>query len=274
MEELEAYQEYGNQIEEYIRPATFPLAIKLLKNESEIPEGAKRPKRDLELQNFVCQNFRMVRSYGWTIAITEEDIVCKLARAVYGWDDVSEKTAEWGHKFNIGLYSKDLKTSQKLDECLYTLPEEHIGLVISPLTRTKIIPDIVQIYCTPAQAMRFIQGYLFMKGGVMNFTAAGRIGSCHEGVIKPIQTNEPQLIILGNGDRVWGGAEDNEVLFSIPRNKLGIVMKGLEATHKAGLRYPIPKYMNYTPGFQMKFKKDADGRAGGTLVKEDKDPED
>ncbi len=267
MEKLNIYKEYGKKIEKYIRPETFPLAIKLIQNESEIPKTAKRPKRDLKLQNFVCQNFRMARSYGWTIAITEEDIACKLARIVYSWDLISEETAKWGHQFNIGLYSKDFETSKKLDKCLYILPKGYIGLVISPLTRTKIIPDVIQIYCNPAQAMRFIQAYLYMKGGVMSFSAAGRMGSCHEGVIKPFQLKEPQLIILGNGDRVWGGAEDNELLISIPNDKINLVLEGLEATHKAGLRYPIPKYMNYTPGFQLKFKKKAEKRAGGTIVK-------
>ncbi|TFG00925.1 MAG: hypothetical protein EU541_01030 [Promethearchaeota archaeon] len=268
MQDLEPYRNYGKEIEEYIRPTSFPLAIKLIKSEEEIPKNAKRPKKDLNLQNFVCQNFKMARSYGWTIAITEEDVVCKLARMVYRWDDISDETAKWGHKFNVGLYSKDLETSKKLNDCLYLLPEKYFGIVISPLTRTKIIPDIIQIYCNPAQAMRFIQGYLYMKGGVMNFAAAGRMGSCHEGVIKPLQTNEPQLIILGNGDRVWGGAEDNEVLFSLPETKLETIIKGLKATHKAGLRYPIPKYMNYTPGFQLQFKKKATRRAGGTIVKD------
>jgi uncharacterized protein (DUF169 family) len=269
MEKLDIFKEYGKKIEEYIRPSTFPLAIKLMKNESEIPKSAKRPKRDLTLQNFVCQNFRMARSYGWTIAITEEDISCKLARIVYSWDEITEKTLNWGHKFNIGLYSKDLETSKKLDEYLHILPKDYIGLVISPLTRTKIIPDIIQIYCNPAQAMRFIHAYLYMKGGVMSFSAAGRMGSCHEGVIKPFQVKEPQLVILGNGDRVWGGAEEHEILFSIPEDKINLILEGLEATHKAGLRYPIPKYMNYTPGFQVKFEKKAEKRAGSTIVKKD-----
>ncbi|TXT65689.1 MAG: hypothetical protein BAJALOKI1v1_390009 [Promethearchaeota archaeon] len=268
MEELTQYKVYGEKIEKYIRPGSFPLAIKLIKEEEEIPKEAKRPKKDLKLQNFVCQDFRMARSYGWTIAVTEEDIVCKLARVVYSWDELNETTVNWGHQFNIGLYSKDLQTSQKLDECLYILPKGYLGLVISPLTRTKIEPDVVQVYCNPAQAMRFIQSYLYMKGGVMTFSAAGRIGSCHEGVIKPFLTKEPQLIILGNGDRVWGGAEDNEILFSIPEPKLGFIIEGLESTHKAGLRYPIPKYMNYTPGFQTNFKKTAHHRAGGTILKD------
>ncbi|MFX1315597.1 MAG: hypothetical protein ACFE9T_07000 [Promethearchaeota archaeon] len=57
-------------------------------------------------------------------------------------------------------------------------------------------------------------------------------------------------------------------MFSIPKSKLEIVLEGLEATYKASLRYPIPKYMNYKPGFQTAFKRKAKAKAGGTLVKE------
>jgi uncharacterized protein (DUF169 family) len=166
------------------------------------------------------------------------------------------------------LYAKDLDTSKKLEQHLYFLDNEYIGLVISPLSRTKIRPDVIQVYCNPAQAMRITQSYLYMKGGVLKFTDMGRIGSCHLGVIKTFQTDEPQLVILGNGDRVWGGAEDNEIMYSIPKSKVSVVIEGLEATHTAGLRYPIPKYMNYKPGFQLNFKKRAEKRAGGTLVKD------
>ena len=267
-ENLEKYWNYGTKFEEYLRPATFPIAIKLIKNENEIPLNSRRPKRDLKIQNFICQNFLMVRRYGWTIAITEEDCICRLARAVYGWDPLSDEMAEWGHKFNIGLYAKDIETSKKFQTYLYLFSNEYKGLVISPLTRTKVVPDVVQIYCMPAQAMRLTQAYLYMEGGMLEFTDAGRVGSCHIGIIKTIQTDKPQLVILGNGDRVWGGAEDYEVMYSIPRSKLDLIIEGLEATHRAGLRYPIPKYMNYKPGFQASFQKRAVKRAGGTLVKD------
>jgi len=265
---LEIYQQYGQKIEELLRPATFPLAIKLIKNQDEIPSLSKRPKKDIKNQNFICQNFSIARRYGWTITVLEEDCVCKLARGVYGWDSPSDEMREWGHQFNIGLYAKDLDTSKKLEQHLYFLDNEYIGLVISPLSRTKIRPDVIQVYCNPAQAMRITQSYLYMKGGVLKFTDMGRIGSFHIGVIKTFQTDEPQLVMLGNGDRVWGGAEDNEIMYSIPKSKLRVVIEGLEATHTAGLRYPIPKYMNYKPGFQLNFKKRAEKRAGGTLVKD------
>jgi uncharacterized protein (DUF169 family) len=265
--ELDRYRTYGERIEALIRPTTFPLAVKLIKSETEIEPEYKRPSRDMALQNFVCQNFKMSRSYGWTIAFTEEDINCKLARAIYGWDIITAEDKEFAEAFSVGLYAKDSAAEGKFEHYLYTLNNEYLGLIISPLTRTKIVPDSVLIYCLPAQAMRFVQGYLFMEGGVLEFSAAGRAGSCHEGVIKTIKTNKPQYVTLGNGDRIWGGAQDYEVMFSCPGEKLDILMEGIEKTHTAGLRYPIPQYMNYSPGFQSSFEKAAMDRAGGTIKK-------
>jgi len=265
---LDTYRELGRKIEELIRPGSFPLAVKLVKSESEIQPEYKRPARDLGFQNFVCQNFKMCRSYGWTMALTQQDINCRAARLVYGWDTITEEAAKTESGFDIGLYANDPETSRKLAEHIYGLNNAFEALVISPLTRTKVVPDVVMIYCLPAQAMRFIQGYLYFEGGVLEFTAAGRIGSCHEGVAKTFLTKKPQLAVLGNGDRIWGGAQDSEVMFACPREKLEVLIKGLEKTHQAGLRYPVPAYMNFPPGFQKSFEKKALERAGGTLIKE------
>ncbi len=267
-ENLEKYRKYGKKFEDLLRPSSFPIAIKFVKDKLEIPSNYKKPKSHLNLQTFICQTFKMVRSYGWTMAMTEEDCACRLARYIYGWDPMTEEEKNFGNMFSVGLYAKDLDTAKKWQEEIYLVKEKYSGIIISPLTRTKIEPDVVQIYCNAAQAMRLIQAYLYYKGGILNFTSAGRGASCHEGVIKTYQTDEPQLVILGNGDRVWGGAEDSEIMFSIPKSKLEIVLDGLEATHKAGLRYPIPKYMNYNPGFQSAFEKIAKQKAGGTIVKE------
>jgi uncharacterized protein (DUF169 family) len=266
--DLEQCHQIGKNIEYYIRPATFPLAVKIVRDKSDVNFPHKRPSTDLHLQNFVCQNFKMSRTYGWTMLITEKDINCKIARMVYRWDVVDAKTLEEMKKFPIGLYAKNAAANDKFEKHLYGLDKDFHGLAISPLSRSKIIPDVVLIYCLPAQAMRFIQAYLYVQGGVLEFTAAGRVGSCHEGITKPLKTGKPQLVMLGNGDRIWGGAQDSEVLFSCPVNKLEILIEGLAATHKAGLRYPIPTYMNYAPGFQESFENKAWERAGGTIARE------
>jgi len=267
--DLEKFRTMGEQLERYIRPATFPLAVKLIKPDTLIDFPCKSPLKDLGLQNFVCQNFKISRSYGWTIRIGPEDINCRSARGIYGWDKDAEDASGGMRDFAVGLYSKDAKTLEKALEFFFPMEEEILGLVISPLARTKVVPDVVLTYCNPAQVMRLIQGYLYNEGGVMEFTAAGRTGSCHEGITKPIITQKPQLVMLGNGDRIWGGAQDSEVMFSCPREKLDVLMDGLKTTHEAGLRYPVPTYMNYSPGFQDSFEKKALKRSGVTLVKDD-----
>jgi uncharacterized protein (DUF169 family) len=266
-ENLDDYREMGKKLEEYIRPATYPLAVRMIGSDSEIQTGYKRPLKEMNVQNFICQNFKMSRSYGWTMAITEEDVSCKMARVIYGWDSITEESREWMNLFSVGLYAKDTETSEKMREHLWLVEDDCHGLVISPLARTKVVPHVVLIYCLPAQAMRLIQGYLYCEGGALDFTATGRIGSCNEGVVKTFLTGKPQLVILGNGDRIWGGAQDSEILFACPHDKLKTLVDGLEKTHAAGLRYPIPTYMNYSPGFQESFEKKATERAGGTLVK-------
>jgi len=43
MADLKRYREYGDELERRLRSKTFPLAIKLLKKEKDIPEGPKNP---------------------------------------------------------------------------------------------------------------------------------------------------------------------------------------------------------------------------------------
>ncbi|MBD3230403.1 MAG: hypothetical protein GF329_19645 [Candidatus Lokiarchaeota archaeon] len=258
------WHDFGKKINKYIRPATFPLAIKIIFDESPLPNTFKKPPK----KNFFCQNLTMSRKYGWTILVKPEDCICLLARGVFRWDKVENYESLGLLNFSVGLYSKDIDSELKFVENLQLLHKSPKAIVISPLEWTKIEPDVVLIYGNAAQMMRLIQSYLFLIGGTMNFTSAGRIGSCHDGIVKTYLEKEPQLVILGNGDRVWGMTQDDELLFSIPAEKLDHLIKGLEKTHKAGLRYPIPNYMNFTPGFQKKFKKQAEKRASSTIKKE------
>ena len=64
-------------------------------------------------------------------------------------------------------------------------------------------------------------------------------------------------------------AQDHEMLFTIPADKVDQVVTGLIETHKAGLRYPIPSYLRFQPGFQSDFEKLAIKRAGKTIASQD-----
>ena len=46
MTTIKDFNEYGELLQKTLRMNTSPLAVKMLERESDIPEGAYRPKRD------------------------------------------------------------------------------------------------------------------------------------------------------------------------------------------------------------------------------------
>ena len=72
------------ELQTYLRPQTFPVAIRMLKAGEEIPERARRPARDFKKLSMSCQVIDMSRRYGWTIALTREDHICSLGITAIG----------------------------------------------------------------------------------------------------------------------------------------------------------------------------------------------
>jgi hypothetical protein len=54
--------------------------------------------------------------------------------------------------------------------------------------------------------------------------------------------------------------QDEEMVFTIPVSRLDPVIRGLEATHQTGIRYPIPVDVRHEPLFPGQLK-DAASRA-------------
>ena len=55
-------------ISKYIRPLTFPVAVKFVKEGEAIPEKAKVPTKALGYPIAICQAMTIARKYGWTLA--------------------------------------------------------------------------------------------------------------------------------------------------------------------------------------------------------------
>lgn len=269
--DLKKWQDYGTIIDKFLHLNAFPLAIRLLEQDEEFPE-CHRPGKEFGFKIFLCQAIRMARQYGWTIGFNGEDNACQIAAPLLNWSKTPlDQNLNFLKQFMIGLYAKNTKVFETYLSSLSYLTKENNGLVISPLSWTKIEPTLVAIYCNPAQIMRLTQSYLYSdeKTGQIVSSSAGRAGTCHDGIVQTILTKQPRIVVPGNGDRVWGMTQDHEMLFTIPANKLEQVVSGLQETHKAGLRYPIPNYMRFKPGFQSDFQQRAIKRAGKTIVSQD-----
>jgi uncharacterized protein (DUF169 family) len=234
---MEKWLELGKAIRRLINPATFPVAVRFVTEPSEIPLSAKRPLRDLKVRLAPCQVAAMVRRYGWTMAFSKEDLGCAIAGHTYGWERLADE--------------QGAVAFQAAREMLKAWPllqkGEGIFVVYTPLEWAKVEPEVVLFYVNPAQLMRLIHGATQRSGHALESRFSGRAASCTEGVLGAYLGGSPQVVVPGNGDRVWAGCQDHEMIMAVPASVLPEVVEGLEKTHETGVRYPIPTYLRYAP---------------------------
>jgi uncharacterized protein (DUF169 family) len=244
---MEKWISLGERLRYLVNPSTFPVAVKFLEREDEIPQKARRPLRDLGVKMAPCQGSAMARHYGWTVAFTREDVGCAIAAHTYGWERVINKDGPI-HFLTQMNYVSDKKAAAEVLEAFPIIETDHDPIVVySPLERTKVEPDVILIYVNPAQMMRLIHGATYHTGEPIESSFSGRVASCTEGVIGAYLDNKPKVVVPGNGDRVWANCQDHEMIMAVPSSRLAEVVEGLEKTHKKGIRYPIPAYLRYQP---------------------------
>jgi len=240
---LERWRDAGKSLEELLRPRTYPLAVKFVRDESDFPEGSRKPEQKLA----VCQALAMSRRYGWTIGLAEKDSGCPGASLAYGWTEIYDK-GSLAQFFLAAGYAADEEGAKTIVSNIDHLERgKYRGMVISPLTRTKIVPDVILVYGNPAQIMRLIQGAMYKKGERLKCELAGLAASCTGGIIRTFNTDKFQVVVPGNGDRVFAVTYDDEMLFGIPASKIDDIIVGMRAQRVA--RYPVPTAMAMPPPF-------------------------
>jgi uncharacterized protein (DUF169 family) len=228
----------------YVRPDTFPLAIRMLKPGEAVPEGVKIPSQALGEQWIVCQSIGVARRYGWAIAVGKEDVICPLAAIAFGFRKPND---EYLRGFaSVGMYCKDEQAASNLEASTWRFePGTYDYVCVAPLNRATFEPHVVAVYANSAQVLRLVHASLYTSGGRVVSSSGGRL-DCAEIIIQTLTTTEPKVILPCTGDRVFGMAQDNEMAFAFPWGYAREIIEGLEGTHKGGTRYPITVAMRDT----------------------------
>lgn len=243
---MREWQELGKELNSYLKPETFPIAVKFLQEISDLPNGIRTPLKDLKVKMAHCQAQAIARKYGWTIAMTKEDLGCAISGHTYGWEQAKKDgVIKFLTKMN---YSSGGEAADKIFQSFRTFePGQCEAVIYSPLERTKIEPDIILMYLGPAQIMRCLHGSTYHTGEPITCSFSGRAASCTEGVIAAFLDQSPKVVVPGNGDRVWATAQDHEMVYALPASHLKNLVEGLVKTHERGIRYPVPAFLRYQP---------------------------
>ena len=98
---MSKWKDLDDNLNKYLRLATFPVALKLLEDQSELNQikFLKKPEKKIAL----CQAFSYARNYGWTMGCTSEDNLCPLADIALGFEEPHGLFKEGA--FFIGRYN-------------------------------------------------------------------------------------------------------------------------------------------------------------------------
>jgi uncharacterized protein (DUF169 family) len=242
-------------VEEYIRPLTYPVAVKLLKDGEEFPNKTRFPQETVGYRWALCQGVAMARRLGWTVGFRPEDHSCIVALMMFGFAEEPEAVKKG--EIIYPYYAENAEAAMKTQEGTPRLPLESIkGITVAPLAKAEFTADVVLVYGNAAQMIRMVQGALYKSGGRIDSSFTGR-GACGSEIVVPYQQQECKVIIPGGGERVFAHTADDELVFAAPACKLQDVAEGLEITHKSGIaRIPTPfAGMRAKPVYPQKYEE-------------------
>lgn len=242
----------ARKIDEYVRPSTFPVAVRFLRTGEAAPARAKRPLADMGRHVTVCQGWAMARRYGWTTVLRAEDMKCPLGALVAGFAVPNEYYEEGN--LCAGMYTADEAAGARSEASVEKFkPGEIDGIVYAALDRADFEPEVVIVYGNAAQVMRMVAAALWRDGGRITSSFAARM-DCSDHLVVPLRTNDWQVILPCNGDRIFAGAQDEEMAFTLPWSRAEELIAGLEGTQKGGIRFPIPSFLTYEPSMPRKYE--------------------
>ena len=259
MSGLNNFNRYGKELEERLQLRTSPIAIKMLRKEKDIPKDAIRPKRDLGTHLALCQGFAMSRRDKKTVAMLKEDNWCSIPVVAFGLAEPPDFYLKGLTEYRVRIGS--LKAAKKWAKNSPRLKVgKYIGLVSAPLRTASFEPDLVDIYCNSAQLKCLLDGMKFKNGCLVTSTLEPA-GACVQSNVRPLLSGECQVAVPCGGDRKWGLARDDELIFSVPKDKLKDLIFGLRHFDKTGEGYT---YM--TTGMNFEYPLYKNNRKMGQMM--------
>jgi uncharacterized protein (DUF169 family) len=236
MADLKVYHEYGEEIERIVRLKTYPLALKLLEKEEDIPDGAQRPLRDFGYRLSLCQAYQVSRREGQTVAMLAKDMWCFEPVIGYGLVEAPEYFME-GHN----RYPKDVSTLEAGSHYAQELPKlelgKYVGVVSAPLKTANFKPDAVMMYCDSTQLSLLLLGREWKDGHNLKCALSSH-AACVYSAVSTVLSQECHVSVPCRGDRYHAMAGDEEMIFAVPEKKLEDLVTGLRYVEKTGSKLP------------------------------------
>lgn len=238
-------KEISESIVRILHLETEPVAVKMYKDRKDLPKHPQNIK-----QNF-CQLVSIARYQGRGNSSTADNMICAFGAACLGLIETPEVISSG--KAAVGVYTGTQEAAKNFMANAFKIGDTgraYDAVMVKPLSEVEESdePDAVIMYVNPAQAMRLIHSCAYDTGEKItaDTVAEGAMCSCTG---FSIANQKPIVGFPCAGDRIFGGTQNHEVVFTAPyslvKEKL---VDRLEKTAAGGFSvFPVPPNMHWTP---------------------------
>lgn len=144
---------------------------------------------------------------------------------------------------------------------------KYVGVVSAPLFTATFEPDVVVIYCNPAQLLRLLLATAYRDGRDVTSRLSGH-AACVYSVVPAMQTGKCYVSVPCRGDRRRAGAQDDEIIFTVPRAKLDdlIIGFGKRGTGRVPLTPMMTTEYKLSPSYAKMARLMGMKRSDGTEI--------
>lgn len=237
MAEIMEYTQCGLDLERLLLLRDAPVAMKVLYLGDPMPAGSFSPARETGEHYALCQAATLARRGRKSITMYKEDNWCLWPLISYGITELEEedyallggrhfyKDEEVSHQYFRDEYPR-LKTDRRVE-----------GIALAPLSDCAFEPDIVCIYCSPAQLRSLLMASKY-ESGIVAGSSLDTCASCVHGQIPVLNGERPyNLSIPDPGEYERGLCDENEMIFNVRGDHIFELVRGLKALKNMGFGY-------------------------------------
>ena len=241
------------EISRFLGLRSRPIAVRMLRSEEEIPEGAERPARDLGHRLSLCQAFSRARRQGITTAMLLEVHWCAEPVIGYGYGEPPEFFLSGGNR-----YPASAGTPEAGARWARNMPKlkagEYAGILCGPWGSAAFDPDAIIIYCDPAQLTQLMISVNWIDGDDAVSRISGH-AACVYAAVPTILDGAFHVAVPCIGDRKRAGAQDNEMIFTCPPAKAEALMEGFRRISSKQVGFPIQQDVSFEYPLAPAYKK-------------------
>jgi uncharacterized protein (DUF169 family) len=220
--ELELYNKLSLKIKDQLKLEKSPVAIKLVSNKENIPEGI--PKLEENLRH--CEMVEKALKGEIFYSTAKEQPLCN-GDGTLGLKELPAIVKSGKMHYSMGKFSS-LESAKRTVDAIPKIDNIMKAVIYAPLETTPYTPDVIVVICNPQQAMQLSQAMVYTLNDRFIADFAGIQSVCGDAVAGPYKTKKPNITLGCDASRKFAGIKPYELIVGINGEDIGFVVNALD----------------------------------------------